>query len=268
MALPNRPAAQPAGFHDAEVQRQFSLQAAHFGREGLTLSSAEYLGWVVGQITVHPQDAVLDVAAGTGHLGRALAARAARVVAVDLTWAMITEGLREAARTGVRNLRYVQARAERLPFGSGVFPLVVTRLSLHHFADPRPAVSEMARVCRPHGQVAIMDMVSPDDAGLAESYNRLERLRDPSHTTCLTLAGLRDVATAAGFTVAQVVSRDVVVKADAWMEMTATPPHIREEIRAALMAEINGGRATGMRPFVRDGMLMFTQTWATVVATR
>jgi ubiquinone/menaquinone biosynthesis C-methylase UbiE len=49
------------------------------------MSSAEYLEWVVSQLILSPSFVVLDVAAGTGHLGRAIAPHVQRVVAVDLT---------------------------------------------------------------------------------------------------------------------------------------------------------------------------------------
>jgi hypothetical protein len=134
--------------------------------------------------------------------------------------------------------------------------------------DPRPAVQEFARVCRRGGQVAVMDMVSPDDAALDEPYNHLERLRDPSHTRCLTLGELRAMLEGAGLTIAQVAGRDVTVKPGPWMEMTATPQPTRAVIRAALEGELAGGPVTGMRPYLRGSDLLFTQTWVTAVARR
>lgn len=257
-----------AAGHDAEVLRQFSAQAAHFGRQGLTLSSAEYLNWVVAQLPAPRGERVLDVAAGTGHLGRALAPVAGTVFAVDLTPAMIAEGRREAAKAGIVNLAYVQGKAERLPLESGSFGMVVTRLSLHHFADPSPGLTEMARVCHEGGRIAVMDMVSPDDSALIGVYNDMERLRDPSHTRCLTLAELKTAVETAGFCLTSVAAREIEVKLEPWMEMTGTPEETRRVLRAALQADLVGGPSSGMRPFLRDGALMFTQTWATAVAQR
>ena len=113
-----------------------------------------------------------------------------------------------------------------------------------------------------------MDMVSPDDEALSPSYNDLERLRDPSHTRCLTLSELRGVLQASGLRVKQVAARDVVVRLEPWMEMTAAAPAAREVIRQRLADELAGGTVTGMRPFQRGSEVMFTQTWATVVAER
>jgi 16S rRNA A1518/A1519 N6-dimethyltransferase RsmA/KsgA/DIM1 with predicted DNA glycosylase/AP lyase activity len=67
--------------HDDEIRKQFSRQAAHFNEAGRTLASAEYLQWVVDRLDLKPDFVVLDVAAGTGHLGRAIAPRVKRVIA-------------------------------------------------------------------------------------------------------------------------------------------------------------------------------------------
>ena len=48
--------------HDDEIRKQFSRQAVYFNEEGRTLSSAEYLQWVVGCLNLKPDFVVLDVA--------------------------------------------------------------------------------------------------------------------------------------------------------------------------------------------------------------
>ena len=254
--------------HDEEIKKQFTLQAARFGEQGLTLSSAEYLEWVVSQLALSPSFVVLDVAAGTGHLGRAIAPHVQRVVAVDLTPAMIAEGRREAAGAGLGNIAFEQGRAENLPYTDNSFDMVATRLSLHHFIDPQPAVQEMARVCKPGGQVGVMDMTSPDDAAPAAAYNRLERLRDPSHTRCLTREELCRRLEEAGLKIVQVVAKEIEVDLMRWLEMTNTGLEARRIIRDELIQELQGERTTGMRPFMRNDRLMFTQTWVTAVGIK
>ena len=50
-------------------------------------------------------------------------------------------------------------------------------------------IKEMTRVCRRGGFVVIVDIVAlnSEDNSLQDEMNRLERLRDPSHTTALTI---------------------------------------------------------------------------------
>jgi ubiquinone/menaquinone biosynthesis C-methylase UbiE len=67
----------------------------------------------------------------------------------------------------------------------------VTRFSMHHFLDPIAVLREMVRVCAPGGRVVVVDMYASQDAAKAAEWNRLEKLRDPSHVRCLTLAELQ-----------------------------------------------------------------------------
>ena len=83
-----------------------------------------------------------------------------RVVALDLTPGDAgTRPTQEAARQGLTNLLFEQGEAEHLTYPNEAFDMVVTRFSLHHFADPRAPLQEMVRVCRPGGSVAVIDMV-------------------------------------------------------------------------------------------------------------
>jgi ubiquinone/menaquinone biosynthesis C-methylase UbiE len=77
-----------------------------------------------------------------------------------------------------------------LPYADGAFTLVVSRFLLHHVTDPDAVVREMARVCAPGGRVAIVDITAPEDPKIAERYNAIERLRDPTHTAALSSSAL------------------------------------------------------------------------------
>jgi SAM-dependent methyltransferase len=77
---------------------------------------------------------VLDVAAGSGALGRLLAVP---VVAIDLSPAQLA-GNPLAAR--------VCGDAERLPFADGAFAAAACAFGVNHLPDPLAAVREMARV--------------------------------------------------------------------------------------------------------------------------
>ena len=244
------------------VQSAFSRQAPGFGGSGLSLGREELLRWVVESLPLTPETRALDVAAGTGHLSRAVALHVRSVTAVDVTPAMLHAARAEAAATGLANLRPVQADAGRLPFADGRFDLVMCRLALHHFADPAVELAEMARVTRGSGMLAVVDLLSPDDAELAGRYNAFERMRDPSHTRAGTAGEVRDLLSAAGRPVDNWSARDVEVDVDPWFDLTRTPASTRRTITLALERELDGGPSTGMRPRSREGRLSFVQTWA------
>ena len=154
--------------HIDRVRSSFSRQARDFDAAGLTLGRQALLGWIVDALPLAAETRALDVAAGTCHLSRAVAPHVRSVVAVDATPAMLREARAEAAGAQLGNLRLALGDAGHLPFPDAHFELVMCRLALHHFADPAAAVAEMARVTRESGTLAVVDLLSPDDVGLAE----------------------------------------------------------------------------------------------------
>jgi ubiquinone/menaquinone biosynthesis C-methylase UbiE len=253
--------------HDV-IRRAFSQQAARFGEQGLTLSNQVYLQWMVEQLDLHSHFDVLDVAAGTGHLSRAIAPHVKRVVAMDLTPAMLAEGEREAAQQGLTNVVFERGEAEHLTYANESFDLVVTRFSLHHFADARGPVQEMVHVCRRGGRVAVIDLVSPDDPAVTETYNLLERLRDPSHVRAMTAEELQRLMRETGLDVIHTAPCDVEVHLDRWLDLTRAAPAARATIREALTQELQGLKSTGMRPYKRDQELRFLHAWLVVVGVK
>jgi len=254
--------------HHRLVEQQFARQAPGFGQEGLTLMNRDYLAWMIDTLEPDPQDAVLDVAAGTGHLGRAIAPRVRCVVCLDLTAEMLHEGEQAAQREGLTNITFLRGAAEELPYPDSVFDTVVSRFAVHHFVEPMVQVREMVRVCRPGGKVVLIDLVAPENQGEAAAYNRLERLRDPSHTHALTTEELRGILEGCRLTSIRTASRDVEVEAERWLALTSTPTAREQAIREDLMQDVLGSVSTGMRPFLRDGVLMFTQRWVTAVGLK
>ena len=77
--------------HNETIRREFAKQASAFGEEGLTLSSQEYLTWMVKKLPLQANFRVLDVAAGTAHLSCAIAPHVQHVVAFDMTPEMLKE---------------------------------------------------------------------------------------------------------------------------------------------------------------------------------
>jgi ubiquinone/menaquinone biosynthesis C-methylase UbiE len=192
----------------AEEQRrlildQFTRQAVPFS-EMPAHSNEESIRLIIDLARIGPEDDVLDVACGPGLVACPLAEVARHVTGIDLTPAMIEQARARQRATGLTNLTWQVGDAVPLPFPDDAFSVVVTRYSFHHFLDPKAVLAEMVRVCRPGGRVAVMDVFTsgPEQA---EAYNRVEKLRDPSHVRALLLgeltglfhdAGLREVRTA------------------------------------------------------------------------
>jgi len=254
--------------HHETIRREFSKQAVFFGDKGLTLSSQEYLDWMVSILPLQPKFRVLDVAAGTAHLSRAIAPHVREVVALDMTPEMLEEARRAIAQSGLHNIRLEEGDARRLPYPDGSFDMVVSRLALHHFEEPAIQLGEMVRVCKPEHAVGIIDLLSPEDDALVAGYNHLERLRDPSHTIALTYVQLIRMMEDTGLSITRTDRRDITVDFQRWVGMTRTDTQTIATMRKRLEQEVEGGPPTGMRPYREDGGLKFLQVWSVVVGVK
>jgi len=107
---------------------------------------------------------VLDVAAGTGRVARALLRQPAfdgQVINADLAARMLAEGRRACAAWPER-LVWVRAPGDRLPFATGTFDAVTCVEALEFVPDARAALAECARVLRPGGVLLVTNRVGHD----------------------------------------------------------------------------------------------------------
>lgn len=247
--------------HSEAIERAFSQQAEAFEDPTYNRLFTTDSDWLFERLPLSADDLVLDVAAGTGHVTRRMAPRVRAAIAVDATEAMLEAGRIEAKRAALRNIVFMRADAAHLPFLDGSFDIVVSRFAIHHFERPAEQIAEMRRCLRMGGRLAIGDLIADPDPEVAALQNRLERLRDPSHTRMLSLEALAQLI---GST--DVEFRDVERTLGPWLEQTETPPEARAEIREALEAELEGGPLTGFRPREVEGQLGFLHTAASIIA--
>jgi len=266
----------------SEIQSEFTRQSTGFESAWTarnTQSTESIMAKVLRQVELQagPIDSTsraLDVATGTGIFARTILPLCAKVTGLDATEAMLDQ-----ARKAVSSLPnsdaidFITGDAGAMPFADNSFDLVVSRLAIHHFPEPEAQAKEIARVTRPGGRAILVDLVSPDDPDAASSLNHLETLRDPSHTTSLTLSSLRDLLSKQGFDVKVGDDEeafgliDNVMDFEGWMESTSTDAEHRTVIRERIEKELDGtGPATGMYPFVdeSDGKIKFVHKWAVV----
>lgn len=176
--------------HNELIVEQFSRQAVPFSQKS-ALSSEASLEVLFELTAVSAKDTVLDVACGPGLVAVPFARRAGRVVGVDLTPAMIERAQALQREEGLTNLSWHVADVMNLPFPEESFSIVFTRYSFHHFPQPEAVLKEMTRVCKTGGQVVVIDAApSPETQ---DAYNRMERLRDPSHVRAFTNSQLERI---------------------------------------------------------------------------
>jgi len=112
---------------------------------------APYADDLAARVAARSPSRVLEMAAGTGVVTRALVARlpeSATIVATDLNPGMIET----AKQVGTsRPVQWQQADAMQLPFADGEFDVVVCQFGVMFFPDKGSAFAEARRVLRPGG---------------------------------------------------------------------------------------------------------------------
>jgi ubiquinone/menaquinone biosynthesis C-methylase UbiE len=183
--------------HQDLILDQFTRQATVFSTAA-PITNSDALHMTLEAARQGPDDRVLDVACGGGIVVCAFAPHVRQATGIDVTPAMLEQAQRLAAKKGLKNVDWRHGDVNSLPFPNDSFTIVVTRFSAHHFPDPAAVLREMARVCAPGGRLVVVDMYASADPSKAAEFNRLERLRDPSHVRSLTLAELQGLFSEAG----------------------------------------------------------------------
>jgi ubiquinone/menaquinone biosynthesis C-methylase UbiE len=248
-------------------QRAFTGQSEGFSSDGETYADAEGLAWMIEDLPMSRAAVALDIATGTGEFARALAPFVANVVGVDATSAMIERGKKFVEGAGIENVSFEEGTVQALPFEDESFDIVASRYAFHHFADPKPVISEMVRVCRTGGYVIIVDIVIPDTA-TATQYQYYEWLCDPSHTRCLEAEEFDAYFRLFGMEVASARTRVIKEELFEWMDFSLTEKEQREEIVFAVREELRGGRKTGLMPREEDSVLVFQQIDFSIVGRK
>ena len=105
-----------------------------------------------------PPMVIADLGAGDGSFSLLLAQNAAKVIAVDSSAKMIEFARDQARRHHLKNIDYRLGDMEELPIDDESVDLVFFSQSLHHALHPQQAIAEAARILRPGGRIAILDL--------------------------------------------------------------------------------------------------------------
>jgi ubiquinone/menaquinone biosynthesis C-methylase UbiE len=154
------------------------------------------------KLLAHAQGRVLEIGVGTG-LSIPLYPPVDELVATDPSEPMLRRARRRAAEAG-RDVTFVEAPAEQLPFEDDSFDTVVSMVVLCTVGDQRRALHEIRRVLRPNGQLLFSEHVRSADPKRARWQDRLEAIwgvvANGCHPNRRTLDAIRE----AGFDVSDV----------------------------------------------------------------
>lgn len=189
--------ADRSAVHTESIIDQFTKQADPFARK--LGHSDERAFKLMREITkIDGSDVVLDVACGPGLVSCAFARIAKHVTGIDITPAMINRAKILQKEKSLGNLTWKLGDASPLDFQDESFSLVMTRYSFHHFLKPEKVLSEMVRVCKQGGRIAVIDVTPLPEK--ASAYDRIEKLRDPSHVKAIPFDDLLGMVKKVGLT--------------------------------------------------------------------
>jgi ubiquinone/menaquinone biosynthesis C-methylase UbiE len=256
------------------VQRQFGAHAQSYATSPGHAKGAS-LGRLIELVRPQPHWRALDVATGAGHTALAFAPHLASIIASDLTEEMVQEAGKLAAAKGCSNVRTARADAEALPFPDAGFDLVTCRIAAHHFSDVAAFVAEAFRVLRPGGTLALVDNITPDAdsatgfspaeiSEAARAYNAFEKLRDPSHGRCLSMAEWSELLARSGFLLQHSERLSKGMEFSSWTQRMGCDADTIERLRAML----GGSLAAFLKPQWEEDELWFTLCEAIIIAAK
>jgi demethylmenaquinone methyltransferase / 2-methoxy-6-polyprenyl-1,4-benzoquinol methylase len=148
------------------AQELFAPLGPTYDRYANLLSFGQDPRWRRFLVSRIPDDAlhVLDVACGTAAVSIELAQRvpARSITGIDQSTDMLSAGRRRVASAGLADrVELLEGRAESLPFGDADFDALTFTYLLRYVDDPRATLTELARVVRPGGVMAMLEFAVP-----------------------------------------------------------------------------------------------------------
>lgn len=142
----------PSEIAALKTKLKATWMAGDFGliAKGYETGAADF----VHRLKLVPGTKVLDVACGTGNLTIPAAQTGASVTGVDIATNLLAQA-QDRAQTSNVTVTFEEGDAEQLPYSDSSFDTVMTMYGAMFAPRPDLVASEMLRVCRPGGTIAM-----------------------------------------------------------------------------------------------------------------
>ena len=250
--------------HQNQILDQFTRQATPFATApGIRDEAA--LKLIVEASGAGPDDTVLDVACGPGLVVAAFARVVRHATGIDITPAMLDRARAHAAQQGLTNVTWHLGDVLPMPWPDASFSIVTSRFAFHHFLEPLAVLREMTRVARPGGRVVVVDSTPRRER--ADAFNRMERLRDPSHVRSMPVEEHRDLYARVGLAEPRVTSYRLEGELESLIGRSFPHPGDDEKIREIFRAALKDD-ALDIEPRLENGQIRYGFPVSVLVAER
>jgi ubiquinone/menaquinone biosynthesis C-methylase UbiE len=156
----------------ARARKYFAAVASRWDRMREGFFDETVANSIMKASDVRPGITVVDVGCGTGFLTRQAAMQMqgkGRLVGVDLSSSMLEKAKENLNRLALlASVEFRVCDAEKIPVQDDFADAVVGNMILHHCSRPKRAISEMTRIAKDGGRIAIADLEKHDERWLRE----------------------------------------------------------------------------------------------------
>jgi SAM-dependent methyltransferase len=146
------PTQQTDDIDGLKARAKTTWMAGHYAR--IAEITAPAANEFIARRHLQPGVRLLDVACGSGNLCIPAAKAGAAVTGVDIAPNLLDEARSRAAREPV-DIAFDEGDAEQLPYQDGTFDIIVSMFGVMFAPRPKVVARELARVCRPGGQIVM-----------------------------------------------------------------------------------------------------------------
>ncbi len=116
---------------------------------------------------------ILDVATGTADFAiEALKLNPSKVTGIDLSESMLAEGRKKLIQKNIQNkIELLQGDCENLPFTENTFDAITAGFGVRNFENLEKGLSNMHRVLKPGGTIAILEFSKPSIFPVKQLFN-------------------------------------------------------------------------------------------------
>jgi|TARA_B110000879_G_scaffold115991_1_gene154277 demethylmenaquinone methyltransferase/2-methoxy-6-polyprenyl-1,4-benzoquinol methylase len=116
---------------------------------------------------------ILDIATGTGDFAlEALALNPDKIIGADISRDMLAVGVEKIKKKGLQDkISFQYGDSENLPFETDSFDAIIVSFGVRNFEDLEKGLSDMRRVLKPKGAVAIIEFSKPKSFPIKQLYS-------------------------------------------------------------------------------------------------